>query len=174
MSCNLTAGWAIDCKDSQGGVDMVYIANGKVSGYTASAGVVSEILVGGVALTGADFFSFAVPKQTSTLEEEIEASTENGTVLYTQTLTLVFNKMEASKRNQILLMAQNENLVPIVRDGNGKLWVIGLERGATLTGGTNTTGTAYTDRNGGELTLTGYEKIPMFEVNPSILEVPEP
>lgn len=169
MSCNLTAGWVVGCSDSNGGIQEVLIANGKVEEFTATAGVVSEIVVGGDPLEPSDFLTFEVPKQTSTFEEEIEASTENGTVMYTQNLTLVFNKLEAAKRNQILLMAQNEDLIVIVKDNNGKYWTVGLERGATLTAGTLSTGTAYSDRNGGELTISGMEKLPSFEVNSSIV-----
>lgn len=170
MSCNITAGWVIDCKDSIGGIERVFIANGPVSGFTASAGVVSEITVGGDPLTSSDFFTFEVPKQTSTLNESVEASVENGTVVYNQELELIFNKMEAAKRNQILLLAQNENLIIIAKDNNLRYWSVGLTRGANLTGAELTSGTAYGDRNGGTLTFTGVESQPMFEVSGSIVE----
>ena len=169
MSCNLTAGWTVGCSDSNGGVEAVFIANGKVQSFTESNGVVSAITVDGAPLVPADFFTFEVPKQTSLFEEEIEASTENGTVQYTQNVTLVFNKLEAAKRNQILLMAQNEDLVVVVKDNNGKYWSVGIERGATIVSGTLSTGTAYADRNGGELTISGMEKLPAFEVEEAIL-----
>ena len=170
MACDLTSGWTIDCKDSQGGIVKVFIANGPVDGFTETSGVLSAITVGGVAVAPADFFEFEVPKQTSSLTETVNASTENGTVFYQQDLTLVFNKLEATKRNQILLMAQNENMIVVAKDGNGKYWSVGLERGASLTAGSLTSGTAYGDRNGGELTLTGLEAQPMFEVDSTIVE----
>lgn len=169
MACNITAGFTIDCKDSQGGIVAVYISNGPVSSFTATAGVVTAITVGGVALDPTDWFKFEVPKQTSSITETVNASTENGTVFYQQDLTLVFNKLEAAKRNQILLMAQNENLIVVAEDANGTYWSIGLERGASLTAGTLTSGTAYGDRNGGELTITGLEKQPMHEITSSIV-----
>lgn len=170
MACQVTSGWNLDCKDSQGGVGKVFLANGKISGFTAAAGVVTAISVAGTPLTPSDFFKIEVPKQTSTLTESIEASTENGTVVYTQTLELIFNKMEAAKRNQILLMAQNEDLILVVEDNNGVYWSVGLERGATLTAAELTSGTAFADRNGGSLTLTGIESTPMFVVTGSIVE----
>lgn len=170
MACDLTSGWTIDCKDSQGGIVKVFIANGPVDGFTETSGVLSAITVGGTAVAPADFFEFEVPKQTSSLTETVNASTENGTVFYQQDLTLVFNKLDATKRNQILLMAQNENMLVVAKDGNGKYWSVGLERGASLTAGSLTSGTAYGDRNGGELTLTGLEAAPMFEVDSTIVE----
>ena len=130
----------------------------------------TAVTVGGTALAPSDFFTFEVPKQTSSLTETVNASTENGTVFYQQDLVLVFNKLEAAKRDQIALMAQNENMFVVAKDGNGKYWSVGLERGASLTAGSLTSGTSYGDRNGGELTLTGLEASPMFEVTGSIVE----
>lgn len=170
MACNLTSGWSIDCKDSQGGIVKIFIANGPVVSFTETAGVITAISDAGGTLGPADFFEFEVPKQTSSLTETVNASTENGTVFYQQDLILVFNKMEASKRNQILLMAQNEDLIVVAKDGNGKYWSVGISRGASLTAGSLTSGTAYGDRNGGELTLTGLEPAPMFEVTGTIVE----
>lgn len=170
MACNLSSGWTIDCKDSQGGIVKVFIANGPAVSFTEASGVITAINDAGGALGPADFFEFEVPKQTSSLTETVNASTENGTVFYQQDLILVFNKMEAAKRNQILLMAQNEDLVVVAKDGNGKYWSVGITRGASLTAGSLTSGTAYGDRNGGELTLTGLEPQPMFEVTSTIVE----
>lgn len=170
MACNITSGWSIDCKDSQGGIVKIFIANGPVEAFAETAGVLTSVTVAGSPLTPADFFEFEVPKQTSSLTETVNASTENGTVFYQQDLILVFNKMEASKRNQILLMAQNENMFVVAKDGNNKYWSVGLTRGTSLTAGSLTSGVAYGDRNGGELTLTGLEPQPMFEVSSSIVE----
>jgi len=170
MACDITSGWNIDCKDSSGGVIAIFIANGPVDGFTESNGVLTAVTVGGTPLAPADFFKFEVPKQTSSLTETVNASTENGTCFYQQDLILVFNKLEAAKRNQIALMAQNENMFVVAKDGNDKYWSVGLERGASLTAGSLTSGTAYGDRNGGELTLTGLESSPMFEVTSTIVE----
>jgi len=170
MACDITAGWTIDCKDSQGGIVKIFIANGPVDGFTESNGELTAVTVGGTPLAPGDFFEFEVPKQTSSLTETVNASTENGTVFYQQDLVLVFNKLEAAKRDQIALMAQNENMFVVAKDGNDKYWSIGLERGASLTAGSLTSGTAYGDRNGGELTLTGLEANPMYEVDSAIVE----
>lgn len=170
MACsNLTAGFTLDCNDGQGGIKKIYIANGPVQSISQTAGVVSAITVGGSALVPADFFVFETPRQTSSLTETITASQENGTVTYQQSLTMLFNKMEAAKRNQILLMAEANSMVVIAEDNNGKFFSIGLERGAYFTSGTAVSGTAYADRNGYELTIEGMEAAPMFEVQSSIV-----
>ena len=171
MACsNLTAGFTLDCNDSNGGIDKIFIANGAVDSITESAGLISAITVAGVALTPSDFFEFEVPRQTSSFTETINVSQENGTVFYDQALTMIFNKMEASKRDQILLMAQATDMVVVFKDNNGKYFSVGVERGAYMSAGSSLSGTAYGDRNGYELTISGMEEAPSFEVTGSIVE----
>ena len=171
MACsNLTAGFTLDCNDSNGGIDKIFIANGSVDSITESAGLISAITVAGAALTPSDFFEFEVPRQTSSFTETINVSQENGTVFYDQALTMIFNKMEASKRDQILLMAQATDMVVVFKDNNGKYFSVGVERGAYMSAGSSLSGTAYGDRNGYELTISGMEEAPSFEVTGSIVE----
>ena len=171
MSCsNLTAGFTLDCNDSNGGIDKIFIANGPVQSITESAGTITAITVGGSALTPSDFFEFEVPRQTSSFTETINVSQENGTVFYDQALTLIFNKMEASKRDQILLMAQATDMVVVFKDNNAKYFSVGIERGAFMTAGSSVSGTSYSDRNGYELTISGMEEAPSYEVTGSIVE----
>ena len=171
MACsNLTAGILDLCNDGFAGIEKIFLANGPVDSFTETAGVVSDIVVGGSSVAPADFFVFEVPRQTSAVNETITPTQENGTVTYQQDLTMIFNQMQAEKRNQILLMAQATTMVAVAKDGNGKYWSIGLEFGAYMSAGTATSGTAYSDRNGYEITISGMEKTPMFEVAGSIVE----
>jgi len=171
MACsNLTGGFTLDCNDANGGIDKIFIANGPVESITETAGTITAITVGGSALVPADFFEFEVPRQTSSFTETINVSQENGTVFYDQALTMVFNKMEATKRDQILLMAQATNMVVVFKDNVGKYFSVGVERGAYMTAGTAVSGTAYADRNGYEITVSGAEASPSFEVTGSIVE----
>ncbi len=183
MACsNLTAGFTLDCNDSQGGIEKIFIANGPVESITEAAGVVTAITVGGSALVPpaspvaapppapADFFEFATPRQTSSITETTTVSQENGTITFDQQLTMVFNKMEADKRNQMLLMAEATNMVVVAKDNNGKYWSLGLERGAYMTSGTSVSGVAYADRNGYELIVGGMEAKPMYEITGTIVE----
>ena len=171
MACsNLTAGLTLDCNDSQGGIDKIFIANGAVESITESTGTVTAITVGNAALTPSDFFEFEVPRQTSSFTETITASQENGTVTYDQQLTMVFNKMEAAKRNQILLMGEATSMVVVFKDNNGKYFSVGLERGAYMVSGTSATNVAYADRNGYEIIIGGMEAKPSYEVTGSIVE----
>jgi hypothetical protein len=171
MACsNLTAGFVNDCNDGQGGIEKIFIANGPVDSITETAGLITAITVGGSALVPADFFVFETPRQTSSITETITPSQENGTVTYDQALSMVFNRMSATKRNQILLMAEATNMIAVAKDANGNYWSIGIERGAYMTAGTSVSGVAYADRNGYEITISGMESQPMFQVTGSIVE----
>jgi len=171
MACsNLTGGFTLDCNDANGGIEKIFIANGPVVSITETAGVVSAITGASGALAPADFFEFEVPRQTSSLTETATISQENGTVFYDQAITMVFNKMEAAKRNQLLLMAEATSMVVVAKDNNGKYFSIGLERGAYTSAATATSGTAYGDRNGYEITISGLEAAPSYEVDGAIVE----
>ena len=171
MACsNLTAGFTLDCNDASGGIEKLFIANGPVDSFAATSGVITAITVGGSPLVPADFFVFETPRQTSSLTETITPSQENGTVTYDQQLTMIFNKMSATKRNQILLMAEATNMVVIAKDNDGVYWSVGIERGAYMTSGSAVSGVAYADRNGYEIVVGGMEKSPMFEVTSTIVE----
>ena len=173
MACsNLSAGFTLDCNESNGGVEKIFIANGPVQSITTASGnsgIVDEIVVGGSPLTPADFYEFEVPRQTSSFTETHTVNQTNGTLFYDQALSMVFNKMEADKRNQLLLMGQATNMVVVYKDNNGKYWSVGLERGAYMTAGTSVSGTAYGDRNGYEITISGAELYPSYEVTSSIV-----
>jgi len=170
MSCSITSGITLGCKDSQGGIEYLYIADLPVYDTITTdvdGNVVSLDLNGSpVAIT---FYRYDVPKQSSSFTETINADNVAGTVYYQQDALMVFNKMENVKRDQIKLLAQNPKLLVIVKDGNSKFWSVGITRGAELTAGTVGTGVNYGDRNGGEITLTGLEPAPSYEVAPAFV-----
>jgi hypothetical protein len=171
MSCsNLTAGILDLCNDGFGGVQKVFLANGPVTSFAHTDGVVTSITVDGDPVTPQDFFVFEVPRQTSSFTETITATQENGTLMFEQSLTMIFNQMSADKRNQILLMGQATTMLAVFLDGNGKYWSVGLELGSYMSAGTVVSGVAYSDRSGYEITITGTEKVPSFEVTGSIVE----
>jgi hypothetical protein len=168
MACNITSGITLDCRDNQGGIEYIYIANGtgNATGLTVSGGTVSNWP--GITNSNA-WFRFEVPKQTSSITETITTSEENGTVFYDQQVSVSFTKMEREKRNQIELLARNRKLAVVVKDANGTFWSIGLTRGAHLLSGSSLSGAAYGDRNGYDLVFQGLEPDPMYVVAPTIV-----
>jgi hypothetical protein len=165
MPCALTQGYVLDCKESIGGIKAVwFIPFADVTTITEASGVVTTITKS----SGKVFYKYQLVKQTSSLTENITASVENGTVFYAQELSIILNKLQASTRNEILLLAKN-NLLAVVQDGNDKYFLLGKVNGADLTGGNGATGTAFGDRNGYTLTFTGNEPALAPEVSSSII-----
>ena len=166
MSCYINEGFTLGCRDNTGGVRALWILG--TTGTTEPSldvvthDVTSEIIT---ALEGDGiFYKFELTKQTSTLTETINASLENGTIFYQADLTAVFHKLEQDKRNQIKLLSQSPDLKIVVEDQNGSQFLVGEVNGATLTAGSGSTGTAFGDRNGYELTFTAMEPAPMSEL----------
>ena len=165
MACVLTQGLVLDCKEAVGGIKSVmFIAKADVTAITEAAGVVTTV----TKAVGKHFWKYELVRSTSSLTENINASVENGTIFYQQELSIILNKLEANKRNEILLLAKN-NLIAVVEDQTGKYWLIGKLNGIDITGGSAATGTALGDRNGYTLTFTGQEKELAPEVQSSII-----
>ena len=160
MSCALTAGYSLACKDSVGGLKKVYLENfADITYGTVTAGVISTI-------TGS-MYLYELPMNTAQFTETVTSSVENGTTFYQTELTIVLPKLTATLRNELKLLAQAK-LAVVAEDRNGTKWVLGLENGCYLTTGTSATGTAMGDLNGMTLTFTSMEKDPIVETSATI------
>ena len=155
-SCFTSANVCKGCRDAVGGIKTAYVVAGCVTGITQNAD--QEILTVG-ALSGT-VYQFQVEKNTSNFVETIQASLENGTVVYNQVVNLVFLKLQQSTRNQIKLLAQNTNLKVFVETNEGDIFYLGEDFGLALHTGTAETGTAFADRYGYTVVLEGFEKEP--------------
>ena len=168
-NCTTLAGITLDCRDNVGGIETVFIENIETSlAVTATAGVaaVADVLIDTVALdaTLSSMDIYECVKQTGMLEETGTFSDENGTVFFTSVATAVFNKLDGAKLNELYELAVSAKLLVIVKDNNGKFWLVGNDRGAVATSSTEGTGTAYGDRNGISMSFTGIDNTPMVEL----------
>jgi hypothetical protein len=154
MACLINSTLALDCINGLGGIKTVYFLAGTIDSYTESEGVISAITGSG------DFYEFALPKDTAFFSESINVSNVNGTVFYQGDLTIVLQKMSATVRNQILLLAQNRDLRIVFVDNNDTKWLVGKTRGAVMSSGTIATGTAVGDLNGYTLVFQAQEPEP--------------
>jgi hypothetical protein len=98
-------------------------------------------------------------KGTSSFEQAITSSRDNGTTFFDQTLNLTLHKLSKQSHKEIKLMAYGRPIV-IVEDRNGNFFVAGLEHGCEVTGGTIVTGAAMGDMSGYTLVLNGQEPVP--------------
>ena len=152
MACLINSALALDCMDSLGGVKVAYILAGEIASTTENVG--GEITdVNG---TGS-FYEFQLAKDTAFYNETITPSNTNGSLFYQGELTIVLQKMDANKRNSILLLAQNRDLRIAFVDNNNVTYIAGLSRGMVMSSGTAATGTAVGDLNGYTLVFQSQE-----------------
>ena len=157
MSCSLTTGYALGCRNSVGGIKTIFVQTFNPTGTVANTtGSVSGTLAG-------TWFEYDLTKATSSMTETLNASVENGTLFYTPELTFTINKLQTTVRNELRLLAQNR-VYAIVQDNNDRYWFLGAANGLEVSAGTAGTGTAFGDRSGYEMTLSGMEPNPMLNV----------
>lgn len=158
MSCSITSGFALGCRDNTGGIKALYILSGSVSTITESANEISDISGTGV------FYQFDLQRGTSDFTETINGSTENQTVFYEATINASFAKLQTSTRNQVKVLAKNPDLKIVVETNNNesgsKFIYVGRVNGAILNAGQGQSGTALGDANGYTLTFTAQEPSP--------------
>lgn len=170
MACLLTDGIVKGCRDNIGGIKEVYLANKElVTEITATDMEVTAIAtIDGLGATAPAFYTFEVNKASSNWTDTPAAVASNGGTFYTPSVTMVFSKNDATKANTVKLMGQS-TLVAIVKNNDGKYFLLGAENGLELSAGSYASGTAYTDLNGWTITLSGGENTPAFEVNASVI-----
>ena len=163
MSCSLTTGYALGCRDSVGGIKTIYVKPWLATGSLNTNG--SGTVTGFTGYSASGWFEYDLTKATSQMTETLNASVENGTIFYTPEVTFTINKLQVAVRNELRLLARNRLLV-IVKDNNLRYWILGGENGLEATAGTAATGTAFGDRSGYEMTLSGMEPDPMYLMDP--------
>lgn len=153
MSCVLTTGFALDCKDTVGGINKIWVISSSNKGtFTKSAsGTVTTWTP-----VANSLFKYELRKASSSFETDIMPNQVNGTTYYETKLSIKLGKMEVYKRNELTLLAQ-QLLIFIVLDRNGTYWVIGDANGSDMTTGKGSTGVAMGDFNGWELEFTAQE-----------------
>ena len=159
MSCSLTTGYALGCRDSVGGIKTIYVQSFNPTGSVNADA--SGAVTGFTGYASGGFFEYDLTKATSSMTETLNASIENGSIYYSPEVTFTINKLQVAVRNELRLLARNRLLV-IVQDNNNRYWVLGAANGLEATAGTAGSGTAFGDRSGYEITLTGMEPDPML------------
>jgi len=153
MACNLTKGRKEPCKDVVGGLRAVYFTDfGDFGTVTQTDDEITD-------MTGT-FTAFKYElKGNSSFEQAVTSSRENGTTFFDQTLNITFKKLSKEDNKEVKLLAYGRPHVA-VEDYNGNVFVMGLEHGAEVTGGSIVTGAAMADLSGYTLTFNAQELKP--------------
>ncbi len=159
MGCLITSGRKVPCKSAVGGIKTIYFADyGTLGLPTIVAGEITNL--GGNAV----FYQFDV-KGNSSMETAITSSRENGTTFYDTTLNMTLTFQDVATQEQLKLIAHGRPHVA-VEDYNGNFFLVGLEHGADVNGGTIVTGAGMSDLTGYTLTLNAQETAPPYFIDP--------
>jgi hypothetical protein len=171
MSCYISSGVNLGCSDGIGGIKSIWVLG--ASGATApSVSGLTVVTSGITAISGAGvWYNFELKRNTSSLAQNTTKNFENGTIFWEQVLTAVLFKYDQDKRNQLLVLGQNDKIQIVAVDQNDVAYYLGQVNGMYLSGGSAATGTAFGDRNGFELIFTGQEAEPANVVNGTLTTV---
>lgn len=114
------------------------------------------------------FKQYKLLKSTGGLTSTLNTS-ETSASYFTSEVTLQFMKMETSKRMEIMALMMSSCVV-IVKDSNNKYWYLGKDNYVECSAGSATTGTAASDSNHYELTLSDTSSELPYEVDASVID----
>ena len=158
---NLTGGITLGCDNNVGGLKRIFLLE---KSYVTSVSLSSPgDTISAINTTGsppANFYEFVFNKNTSSYTENQTSDQASGRDLYEQTINLVLNRREKTKRDVILLLGQRKNLVAVVEDNNGVYWYFGESFGLNLTTNNGGSGVQKSDPNQYVIILVGTEPTP--------------
>lgn len=169
MACKSFAlsGIALPCKDNMGGIKEVYIV--KSADVTSKTLNTEESQIATIVLAeSAKFKTYKFRKGTASMTSTASSDEAIGNFSVATELGLQFSKMETSKRLEIMALCL-EDVEVIVLDFNGKYWYLGWDFPVSATAATAQTGTAATDLNGYNITLTDTSAEFPYEVPASVV-----
>tara|TARA_R100001530_G_scaffold135891_1_gene114390 strand:+ start:1138 stop:1722 length:585 start_codon:yes stop_codon:yes gene_type:complete len=170
MACtDLTKGRGLDCSRISGGVKYIYF--GVLDQFTApietvgipqTAGEITDIEMG----AGTGLYRYTMPLGVASITDTIVGSRENGTIYYTPTAQVLFNRITKEDQNQIKLLGATKVVIfaqlnQQLANGHDIIVGMGVVNGMELNAGTIDSGAAWGDKNGYTLTFDGMEALPM-------------
>ena len=168
MACGvLSKGRGLDCNRISGGVKYIYFgvydqfdAPIDGTGIVVSSSEITDIEMGANTL-----YRYTVPRGSTTINETITGSTENGTLFYTPTVNMILNRLTKEDQNEIKLLGQTQvvcfaQLNATLTNGHDVIVGMGVTNAMSLNAGTADSGAGFGDRNGYTLTFDGLESDP--------------
>ena len=171
MACNLTRGLLVDCKDQIGGLKKIFFTQSYCSDIRASAtfngtnvlqmdtaGFANWDIYGGSTV---NVFQYDLRPNLSSVTVNINSDPATGTTFFEQTLSLTLQKLTVAQTNELKLISYNRSQI-FVLDNNDNVFLLGMDNGCDISGGTAVTGAAKGDMTGYTLELRAEEKDPLI------------
>jgi hypothetical protein len=166
MACiALTKGRGLSCDRSSGGVKYLYFAVfDEVLALTLS-GVAGVREITDIDMGASSLYRYTPPRGSSQAMETITGSSDNGTIFYTPTVSMVLNRLSKEDQNEIKLLGQTQVMIfaqlnEQLTNGHDVIIALGITNAMQMNAGTADSGTAFADRNGYTLNFDGFEADP--------------
>lgn len=167
MACTgLTKGRGIDCNRISGGVKYIYFAVlDQITSFAYDSVDLSTIDT--IDFGSNSIYRYTMPIGVSSVTDTIVGSRENGTIYYTPTAQVLYNRLTQRDQEEIRLLGATKVIIfaqlnqMIVGTNNDVILALGMVNGMELNAGTMDTGAAWGDKNGYTLTFDGMEQRPM-------------
>tara|TARA_R100001369_G_scaffold61177_1_gene88048 strand:- start:335 stop:922 length:588 start_codon:yes stop_codon:yes gene_type:complete len=168
MACTaLTKGRGLDCNRISGGVKFIYF--GVYDQFTAPIETVGLVHASGeitdIEMASNVLYRYTMPLGVASVTDTIVGSRENGTIYYTPTAQVLFNRLTKEDQNQIKLLGSTKTVIfaqlnQQLANGHDVIVGLGVTNGMELNAGTMDTGASWGDKNGYSLTFDGMETEP--------------
>lgn len=147
MSCTQSLnGIAKDCAPNMGGVKRIYAGNFSEATVSIAEGT------GIATITGVMLKRYDFPRGVASMTSTATIDNTTGAKYYTTEVVAQFNRMEATKRLEIMALLAADTIV-VVEDENGKLWLPDDKNPMNVSASDGATGTAVGDANKYGVTL---------------------
>ena len=154
MACDITRGRLIDCKDAIGGLKAIYICKSYNSNIEQVATIANtEMTTAGFATWSGQVaaktivFKYPLIPNLSSMTVNVNSDNANGTTFFGQTLSVTLQKIDHDMTNELRLMAYSRSQI-FVQDSMDNVFLLGIDGGCYVTGGTVLTGVGKGDLNG--------------------------
>ena len=170
MACDITRGRLIDCKDQIGGLKAIYICKTYNNNINAVATInTTEMTTAGFATWSGQsggattVFKYDLVPNLSSMTVNINSDAANGTSFFTQTLSVTLQKIDHDMTNELRLMAYSRAQI-FVQDTNDNVFLLGIDNGCHVSGGTVVTGAAKADMTGYTIEWSAEEKNALIQL----------
>lgn len=157
-ACLLSNGTTLECRNSNGGIQTIWIAPFTEITYTLSADESTIVNFVGIQPTA---YAFYQPVETSSWTSEGQFSTENGSSFYRQKVELTLHQMNATNNLTTNILGQGTWRI-LILDQNNRYFLIGLKNGARVISSTPGAGKAMGDLNGAVITFEALEDLTAY------------
>ena len=171
MACNLTRGLLVDCKDQIGGLKKIFFTQSYCGDIRASAtfngtnalqmdtaGFANWDIYGGSTV---NVFQYDLRPNLSSMTVNVNSDPATGTTFFEQTLSITLQKLTVAQTNELKLISYNRSQI-FVLDTNDNVFLLGMDNGCDVSGGTAVSGAAKGDMSGYTLEFRAEEKDPMI------------